>query len=74
MAFVYRALVAAGDKVCPTSFLPFWNHPAGPKTVFFWAPTFKWVSKLLLNKFLQINSEYDFVLHKLIGLGYCWFG
>ncbi|KAL4428355.1 hypothetical protein ABPG75_002444 [Micractinium tetrahymenae] len=19
-----------------------WNHPAGPKTVFFWAPTFKW--------------------------------
>lgn len=20
----------------------FWNHPAGPKTVFFWAPTFKW--------------------------------
>eukprot|EP00854_Cymbomonas_tetramitiformis_P010093 gene10093-11947_t len=20
----------------------FWNHPAGPKTVFFWAPTMKW--------------------------------
>ncbi|CAI5511994.1 unnamed protein product [Closterium sp. Naga37s-1] len=20
----------------------FYNHPAGPKTVFFWAPTFKW--------------------------------
>jgi mitochondrial pyruvate carrier 2 len=20
----------------------FWNHPAGPKTIFFWAPTFKW--------------------------------
>ncbi|KAF0852629.1 mitochondrial UPF0041 domain-containing protein 1 (pyruvate transporter) [Andalucia godoyi] len=19
-----------------------WNHPAGPKTVFFWAPTMKW--------------------------------
>ena len=19
-----------------------WNHPAGPKTIFFWAPTFKW--------------------------------
>ncbi|XP_062169414.1 mitochondrial pyruvate carrier 4-like isoform X2 [Alnus glutinosa] len=19
-----------------------WNHPAGPKTVFFWAPTAKW--------------------------------
>ncbi len=20
----------------------FWNHPAGPKTVHFWAPTMKW--------------------------------
>jgi hypothetical protein len=22
--------------------LDFWNHPAGPKTIHFWAPTFKW--------------------------------
>ncbi|ESR64943.1 hypothetical protein CICLE_v10010536mg, partial [Citrus x clementina] len=21
--------------------LAFWNHPAGPKTIHFWAPTFK---------------------------------
>ncbi|XP_018822413.1 mitochondrial pyruvate carrier 4-like isoform X1 [Juglans regia] len=21
----------------------FWNHPAGPKTIHFWAPTAKWV-------------------------------
>ncbi|KAM3696313.1 hypothetical protein ACB098_06G029200 [Castanea mollissima] len=21
----------------------FWSHPAGPKTIHFWAPTFKWV-------------------------------
>ncbi|BBN03683.1 mitochondrial pyruvate carrier 2 [Marchantia polymorpha subsp. ruderalis] len=20
----------------------FWNHPAGPKTIFFWAPAMKW--------------------------------
>ena len=20
----------------------FWQHPAGPKTIHFWAPTFKW--------------------------------
>ena len=20
----------------------FWSHPAGPKTIHFWAPTFKW--------------------------------
>lgn len=23
-------------------FRSFWNHPAGPKTVHFWAPAFKW--------------------------------
>eukprot|EP00899_Mesostigma_viride_P014142 jgi/Mesvir1/22729/Mv14135-RA.1 len=23
-------------------FAAFWNHPAGPKTIHFWAPTFKW--------------------------------
>ena len=23
-------------------FSKFWNHPAGPKTVFFWAPAMKW--------------------------------
>ena len=22
--------------------LQVWNHPAGPKTIHFWAPTFKW--------------------------------
>ncbi|EUB58252.1 Mitochondrial pyruvate carrier 2 [Echinococcus granulosus] len=42
MAFVYRSLVKVGDEFCPTSLLPVWNHPAGPKTVFFWAPTVKW--------------------------------
>nr|CDS29849.1 brain protein 44 [Hymenolepis microstoma] len=42
MALVYKSLVKAGDKVCPTFLQPFWNHPAGPKTIFFWAPTFKW--------------------------------
>ncbi|CAL1354102.1 unnamed protein product [Linum trigynum] len=24
----------------------FWNHPAGPKTIHFWAPTFKWAISL----------------------------
>ncbi|KAI0515579.1 mitochondrial pyruvate carrier 4 isoform X1 [Dendrobium catenatum] len=24
-------------------FQALWNHPAGPKTIHFWAPTFKWV-------------------------------
>uniref|UniRef100_A0A7S0UT15 Mitochondrial pyruvate carrier n=1 Tax=Polytomella parva TaxID=51329 RepID=A0A7S0UT15_9CHLO len=24
----------------------FWNHPAGPQTIHFWAPTFKWCISL----------------------------
>ncbi|CAH8616008.1 unnamed protein product [Heterobilharzia americana] len=43
MSFIYKAVVAAGDKVVPTRLRPLWNHPAGPKTIFFWAPTFKWL-------------------------------
>ncbi|KAF1616782.1 UNVERIFIED_CONTAM: putative mitochondrial pyruvate carrier 2, partial [Eudyptes robustus] len=43
---VYKALCRAGDKVVypilPSFAKPAWNHPAGPKTVFFWAPTIKW--------------------------------
>uniref|UniRef100_A0A3P8XF52 Mitochondrial pyruvate carrier n=1 Tax=Esox lucius TaxID=8010 RepID=A0A3P8XF52_ESOLU len=27
----------------PAKLRPFYNHPAGPKTVFFWAPVCKWV-------------------------------
>ncbi|TRZ02500.1 hypothetical protein DNTS_000077 [Danionella cerebrum] len=26
----------------PAKLRPIYNHPAGPKTVFFWAPVFKW--------------------------------
>ncbi|RXN10776.1 mitochondrial pyruvate carrier 2-like protein [Labeo rohita] len=26
----------------PPKLRPLYNHPAGPKTVFFWAPVFKW--------------------------------
>jgi len=26
----------------PLKMMPLWNHAAGPKTVFFWAPVFKW--------------------------------
>ena len=43
MSLVYRALVGMGDKVVPARLRPLWQHPAGPKTVFFWAPAFKWV-------------------------------
>ncbi|KAG0723131.1 Mitochondrial pyruvate carrier 2 [Chionoecetes opilio] len=42
MAAMYRALIGRADKLVPAKFQPLWNHPAGPKTVFFWAPSFKW--------------------------------
>ncbi|PAV57811.1 hypothetical protein WR25_20143 [Diploscapter pachys] len=43
---LYQALCKVGDRVVypalPAFAKPAWNHPAGPKTVFFWAPTIKW--------------------------------
>ncbi|XP_063697717.1 mitochondrial pyruvate carrier 2-like [Culicoides brevitarsis] len=42
---VYTAMIASADKVVPKSWHApgsLWNHAAGPKTVFFWAPAFKW--------------------------------
>jgi hypothetical protein len=42
MSVIYRALVGVGDKVVPSGLRPLWEHPAGPKTIFFWAPAFKW--------------------------------
>ncbi|XP_005110817.1 mitochondrial pyruvate carrier 2 [Aplysia californica] len=42
LSSVYRTLVAIGDRHVPTKFRPLWEHPAGPKTVHFWAPGIKW--------------------------------
>ncbi|VDM70793.1 unnamed protein product [Strongylus vulgaris] len=43
---LYNTLCKIGDRVIfpvlPSFAKPVWNHPAGPKTVFFWAPTIKW--------------------------------
>lgn len=39
---LYNGLVGAVDKHVPTKLRPLWNHPAGPKTIFFWSPVFKW--------------------------------
>ncbi|XP_073979281.1 uncharacterized protein [Rhodnius prolixus] len=38
----YKAIISMLDKLVPEKMQPLWQHPAGPKTVFFWAPTFKW--------------------------------
>lgn len=35
----------------------FVNHPAGPKTIFFWAPAMKWVSIMLIPNLLRLNDH-----------------
>jgi hypothetical protein len=41
---VYRALVKTGERVLPQTAKKIikWDHPAGPQTIFFWAPLMKW--------------------------------
>lgn len=42
MSALYRTLIAVADKRVPPRLRPLWEHPAGPKTVFFWSPLMKW--------------------------------
>ncbi|XP_068155435.1 mitochondrial pyruvate carrier 2-like [Drosophila tropicalis] len=39
---LYNGMIGAADKFVPAKLRPLWMHPAGPKTIFFWAPVFKW--------------------------------
>ncbi|XP_023176782.1 mitochondrial pyruvate carrier 2 [Drosophila hydei] len=39
---IYNGMIGVCDKFVPAKMRPLWMHPAGPKTVFFWAPIFKW--------------------------------
>ncbi|KAG7200260.1 hypothetical protein KM043_017729 [Ampulex compressa] len=38
----YQKLIMQVAAILPEKFRPIFLHPAGPTTVFFWAPTFKW--------------------------------
>ncbi|XP_063381990.1 mitochondrial pyruvate carrier 2-like isoform X1 [Cydia fagiglandana] len=42
MSKLYKTVITACDRYVPNNLRPLWNHEAGPKTVFFWAPFFKW--------------------------------
>lgn len=33
---------SAATNLAASRFSKFWNHPAGPKTIFFWSPLAKW--------------------------------
>eukprot|EP00834_Sanchytrium_tribonematis_P004249 NODE_198_length_13236_cov_1.328385.p11 type:complete len:106 gc:universal NODE_198_length_13236_cov_1.328385:12556-12239(-) len=56
------------------SFAAFLNHPAGPKTVFFWAPMFKW--GLVIAGLKDINRPAEklstFQSVSLAGTGLTW--
>ncbi|KAI1885089.1 hypothetical protein AGOR_G00216600 [Albula goreensis] len=38
----YHRILDKIELMLPAKLRPVYNHPAGPKTVFFWAPMFKW--------------------------------
>ncbi|CAG4959417.1 mitochondrial pyruvate carrier 2-like [Colias croceus] len=42
MSKAYKAVVLLADRFVPQTLRPLWEHEAGPKTIFFWAPAFKW--------------------------------
>ncbi|OQV16622.1 putative Mitochondrial pyruvate carrier 2 [Hypsibius exemplaris] len=42
MSVIYRGLVNSLDRHVPKGMRPLWEHPAGPKTIHFWAPFGKW--------------------------------
>ncbi|KAH8403354.1 hypothetical protein KR222_011102, partial [Zaprionus bogoriensis] len=39
---LYNAVIKRVDRLVPKAARPLWLAPAGPKTVFFWAPLGKW--------------------------------
>lgn len=56
LSSVYRGLINGGERYIPGAMKKIikWDHPAGPKTIHFWAPFMKWVSDF---KFLK-NEKY----------------
>ncbi|KAH8377568.1 hypothetical protein KR093_006012 [Drosophila rubida] len=61
LSALYHTVINSVDPVVPKVARPFWEAPAGPKTVFFWAPFGKWALVLaglgdLLNRPPQVVS------------------
>ncbi|KAH7108106.1 mitochondrion protein [Auriculariales sp. MPI-PUGE-AT-0066] len=47
----------AGTSAVGSKVQQLWNHPAGPKTVFFWAPMMKWCLVIAGIKDMQRPAE-----------------
>lgn len=69
MSVVYRRMIGSVDRLVPVGLRPLWDHPAGPKTIHFWAPLGKWslviaglgdaarpAEKLSLNQSLALSA------------------
>ncbi|KAL6084860.1 hypothetical protein STEG23_001850 [Scotinomys teguina] len=39
----YHRFMDKVELLLPEKLRPLYNHPAGPRTVFFWAPIMKWI-------------------------------
>ncbi|XP_061195966.1 uncharacterized protein LOC133204241 [Saccostrea echinata] len=77
MAFVYRAICRTGDRLVPQKYQAFWNHPAGPKYIHFWAPAMKWGlslaglgNTLLPEERLSFNQSLSLVITGVIWARY----
>ena len=71
LSSVYRGLVNTGERVLPATIKKVikWEHPAGPKTIHFWAPMMKWVGYFIFVFLIQLN--YYNVFKK--GSRICWY-
>lgn len=75
---LYQNLCRIGDKVIypllPKIARPAWNHEAGPKTVFFWAPTIKWclVGAGLADMFRPVEKLSVYQNTALTATGLIW--
>lgn len=57
MSLMYRTLVGIGDRIVPKQLRPLWQHEAGPKTIFFWAPAFKWVCFVMIESWSHVMNQ-----------------
>lgn len=61
---LYAAMISAATPMVPKGMMPLWNHAAGPKTVFFWAP-----GKTRLNLSTERVQYANFSSHFSIQMG-----
>lgn len=70
----YLRLIGFVGKYVPPKLQPLWEHPAGPKTIFFWSPFGKWI--LVIAGMKDMNRPAEKLSTKqsvaLAGTGFIW--